>query len=143
MRFLETTIKSSRPKRNSHDDNRRLPSRDEATVAKTWMTRGLTFNVEYAKALMLKMNCVSEIPSLFKAIINILLFLSHSSKKSLVRGKALKPICKIIRIKPENLMEKGIQQIIKLRVKDTNTFTRESALDMLHQFFLKANQTEN
>ena len=107
------------------------------------MTRGLSFDVDYAKALLLQMNCISEIPDLFRALINILLVLSSSSKKAIVRGKALKAICKIIRLRPENLIEDGIQQIVKLRVKDSNTFTRESALDLLHQFFAKANSTEN
>ena len=107
MMFLEETIGGSRTKRNSH--GRISESVQNATKAKTWMTRGLSFNVDYAKALMLKMNCISEIPSLFKAMINILLYLSHSSKKSIVRGKALKPICKIIKLKPENLIEDGIQ----------------------------------
>ena len=96
------------------------------------MTRGLEFNVDYAKALLLQMNCVNEIPALFRAMINILLCLSSSSKKSIVRGKALKAISKIIRLRPENLMDTGIQSIVKLRVTDSNTFTRESALDLLY-----------
>ena len=146
MKFLERTTKYSKRLRNSHDVPVVIPIHNDsehATKTKTWMTRGLSFNVDYAKALMLQMNCIVEIPDLFRALINILLCLSSSSKKAIARGKALKAICKIIRLKPENLMEDGIQKIIKLRVDDSNTYTRESALDLLYQFFSKSNSTEN
>ena len=74
MKFLETANRGSNAGRgrnsleiqghginassttNSHGgrDNGRISSEPiEATKAKTWMTRGISFNVDYAKALLL------------------------------------------------------------------------------------------
>ena len=85
---------------------------------KTWVTRDIPFHVDYAKSLLLRLTCIRDIPDMFTALIKGLLSVAKSSKKAVVKGKALKAICKIIKQRPENILDEDIQIIIKLRLKD-------------------------
>jgi len=64
---------------------------------------------------------------------NILLCISYS-KSATLRHKTLKIIKQAIKIDPiELLQDSQILQIIKLRIEDVSSITREIALDIIHK----------
>ena len=49
-----------------------------------------------------------DIPDMYTALLKGILNVATNSKKALVKGKALKAICKIIKLKPENIFDEDI-----------------------------------
>jgi hypothetical protein len=74
-----------------------------------------------------------EYCDLFVGLKNMLLCLSYSSSAT-VRSKIMKIIKQLIKIDSvEMLKDKEVIQILKLRITDVSSMTRESALDILYK----------
>ena len=56
-----------------------------------------------------------------------------------LRAKALKAISRLIKTTPESILDDKIATVVCLRAVDSSVVTRESALDMLSQFFKGSN----
>jgi len=106
------------------------------------VTRDLTINPDYAKYLMLKVHCELEMSDLFAAIKDTLIWISCCPKAATLRAKALKGIKQVIKVKPENLMDEKIQQVLQLRVNDKSSVNRENALDLIAQFITSSSKKE-
>ena len=75
---------------------------------KTWLKRGITFDVSYAKALFRQVNCLQEIGDLYTGLKNSLVWVSGEQKLATLRAKALKGIKQIIKLEPANLLDEMI-----------------------------------
>ena len=102
----------------------------------------VTFDVDYAKAILLQLQCISEVPDLFSGLKDTLIFVACQSKTANLRSKSLKCISKMIKKRPENILDAKIKRVIVSRAHDLSVCTRESALDMLQQFFKGNNSRE-
>ena len=75
-------------------------------------------------------------PDLLKGLKDTLIYVAYTSKTAIIRAKAMKSISKLIKLHPEaSLLDDKIQSLISARLSDVSVVTRESALDMLSQFF--------
>ena len=101
---------------------------------KTWLHRDLTFSPEYAKAVLLKVTYLCELPDLFTAMKDILIFVACRSRLATLRSKALKAIRALIKSEHTLLLDVGIQNLISSRISDPSSVTREAAIDLLLQF---------
>jgi hypothetical protein len=99
---------------------------------KSWLKpRGITLKPEYVRRVMEYLSLQLEFGDLFFALKNMLLCLSYS-KQATLRSKAMKIIRQLIKNDPENMLQDSeIQAILKLRITDVSSITRESALDIL------------
>lgn len=69
----------------------------------------VTFSVEYAKALLLQLYHLTDIPDLLRGLKDTLIFVSCNSKTATQRAKAMKSISKVIRLHPhESLLDETI-----------------------------------
>ena len=99
---------------------------------KTWIKpQGITMKPEYVRAVMGQLSLALEFSDLFYALKNILMCLSYS-KQATLRNKAMKIIRQLIKNDPQKMLQdEEIQTILKLRITDVSSVTRESALDIL------------
>ena len=81
---------------------------------------------------MAMISCSTEFKDLVGALKNMLMCLSYS-KVATIRGKIMKIIKKLIKCDPSQLKDRDIQQILKLRITDVSSMTREGALDIIHR----------
>jgi len=111
---------------------------DDAEFSKenrTWLHRDITFSPEFAKAIYLKVTYVCELPDLFRAMKDILIFVACKSKLATLRSKALKAVKAVVKAQPTLLMDDGIKSLIAVRISDPSTVTREAAIELLMQYF--------
>lgn len=66
--------------------------------------RNVTFCVDYAKALLLQLNHLTELPDLLKGLKDTLIFVACTSKAATIRAKAMKSISKVIKFHPERAL---------------------------------------
>ena len=101
---------------------------------KTWLHRDLNFSPEYAKAVFLKVTYLCELPDLFTAMKDILIFVACRSRLATLRSKALKAIKALIKQEYKLLLDSGVQSLVSSRMSDPSSVTREAAIDLLLQF---------
>lgn len=101
---------------------------------RTWLHRGVTFSPDYAKAILLKVAYLCELPDLFKAMKDILILVACKSKLATLRSKALKAIRAVIKAQPDLMLDQGIQNLVTVRMQDQSTVAREATVDLLVQF---------
>lgn len=98
-----------------------------------WSQRSLTWNVEFARAILSSQSYLTEMKDVFQALKSILICVSYS-KQATLRQKSMKIIKALIKTDPLNMLQDvNIQLIIQLRVEDISSVTRESALDIIQK----------
>ena len=103
----------------------------EKVATKTWLMHSVTIDVEYAKSLLLQLQSVTEVPDLSQGLKDTMIYVACNARTATLRSRALKSISKMIKLRPESVLDEKIATVVTYRAADPSVVTRESALDLL------------
>ena len=91
---------------------------------------GVTIDVWYAKALLKKLY-EQDIKDIALGLKDTLILVACTANSAILRAKSLKVINKVIKLRPESILDEKISNLLYLKARDSSVLARESALDML------------